>query len=216
MRRESYNGSEIHRLKPMKSYDNKVFMKMYNLCKPVIKNLVYRIDYRRFNLTQDIIESYFWDKMLYVFNKYYDSSTEEHLKARILASLSTYKNKLLRYAYSDKASYNQKISKLEDLLDKDKESLDDSEDNEALSEMWNMFTDYMYKNLSEDAKLIFECLVSPPPYIKERIKEGSRITNMILLEFFDMPRTKSSLKYISEIREDIDYWLDRAKKDLHY
>lgn len=27
-----------------------------------------------------------------------------------------------------------------------------------------------------------------------------------------MPRTKSSLKYISEIREDIDYWLDRAKK----
>lgn len=91
MRRESYNGSEIHRLKPMKSYDNKVFMKMYNLCKPVIKNLVYHIDYRRFNLTQDIIESYFWDKMLYVFNKYYDSSTEEHLKARILASLSTYK-----------------------------------------------------------------------------------------------------------------------------
>lgn len=72
---------------------------------------------------------------------------------------------------------------MEDLLDKDKESLDDSEDNEALSEMWNMFTDYMYKNLSEDAKLIFECLVSPPPYIKERIKEGSRITNMILLEF---------------------------------
>lgn len=85
------NGSELHRLKPMKDYDEATFNRLYKVCKPVIKNLTRQIDYKRFNLTPDIIQSYFWDKMLFVFNKYYGECTEEHLKARILASLSTFK-----------------------------------------------------------------------------------------------------------------------------
>ena len=74
----NYNGSEIHRLKPMKEYDQAVFQRMYKICKPVIRNLVRQIDAKRFDLTPDIIQSYFWDKMLFVFNKYYGTDTEEH------------------------------------------------------------------------------------------------------------------------------------------
>lgn len=85
------NGSELHRLKPMQEYDEATFNRLYKVCKPVIRNLTRQIDYKRFNLTPDIIQSYFWDKMLFVFNKYYGECTEEHLKARILASLSTFK-----------------------------------------------------------------------------------------------------------------------------
>ena len=96
------NGSELHRLKPMQEYDEATFNRLYKVCKPVIRNLTRQIDYKRFNLTPDIIQSYFWDKMLFVFNKYYGECTEEHLKARILASLSTFKNKLLESkAYVD-------------------------------------------------------------------------------------------------------------------
>ena len=113
------NGSEIHRLKPMQeNYDKETFDRMYKICKPVIRRLTKQIDNRRFNVTPDIISSYFWDKMLFVFNKYYGTCEEEHLKARILASLSTFKNHLLRTAYGEGAEYHQNLYQLEDLFDK--------------------------------------------------------------------------------------------------
>lgn len=217
MRSRGNNGSELHRLKTMQeNYDQQMFLRLYKVCKPVIRNLTKQIDYKRYNLTPDIISSYFWDKMLYVFNKYYGTCSEEHLKARILASLSTFKNKLLRSAYGEQAEYNQSLFKLDDLFDNDKELEDDSEEEKAKSEMLEMMYDYMKEHLSMDAYMIFEVLLTPPPYIKERIKENGRITNGLLVEFFDMPKTNSSVKYISELRSDIQYWEDRAKEELKY
>lgn len=217
MRSRGNNGSELHRLKTMQeNYDQQMFLRLYKVCKPVIRNLTKQIDYKRYNLTPDIISSYFWDKMLYVFNKYYGTCSEEHLKARILASLSTFKNKLLRSAYGEQAEYNQCLFKLDDLFDNDKELEDDSEEEKAKSEMLEMMYDYMKEHLSIDAYMIFEVLLTPPPYIKERIKENGRITNLLLVEFFDMPKTNASVKYISELRSDIQYWEDRAKEELKY
>ena len=217
MRSRGNNGSELHRLKTMQeNYDQQVFLRLYKVCKPVIRNLTKQIDYKRYNLTPDIISSYFWDKMIYVFNKYYGTCSEEHLKARILASLSTFKNKLLRFAYGEQAEYNQALFKLDDLFDNDKELEDDSEEEKAKSEMLDMMYNYMKEHLSMDAYMIFEVLLTPPPYIKERIKDSGRITNLLLVEFFDMPKTNSSVKYISELRSDIQYWEDRAKEELKY
>lgn len=217
MRSRGNNGSELHRLKTMQeNYDQQMFLRLYKVCKPVIRNLTKQIDYKRYNLTPDIISSYFWDKMLYVFNKYYGTCSEEHLKARILASLSTFKNKLLRSAYGEQAEYNQALFKLDDLFDNDKELEDDSEEEKAKSEMLDMMYNYMKEHLSMDAYMIFEVLLTPPPYIKERIKENGRITNLLLVEFFDMPKTNTSVKYISELRSDIQYWEDRAKEELKY
>lgn len=217
MRSRGNNGSELHRLKTMQeNYDQQMFLRLYKVCKPVIRNLTKQIDYKRYNLTPDIISSYFWDKMLYVFNKYYGTCSEEHLKARILASLSTFKNKLLRSAYGEQAEYNQSLFKLDDLFDNDKELEDDSEEEKAKSEMLEMMYDYMKEHLSIDAYMVFEVLLTPPPYIKERIKDNGRITNLLLVEFFDMPKTNSSVKYISELRSDIQYWEDRAKEELKY
>lgn len=217
MRSRGNNGSELHRLKTMQeNYDQQMFLRLYKVCKPVIRNLTKQIDYKRYNLTPDIISSYFWDKMLYVFNKYYGTCSEEHLKARILASLSTFKNKLLRSAYGEQAEYNQSLFKLDDLFDNDKELEDDSEEEKAKSEMLEMMYDYMKEHLSIDAYMVFEVLLTPPSYIKERIKDSGRITNLLLVEFFDMPKTNSSVKYISELRSDIQYWEDRAKEELKY
>ena len=83
------DGSELHRLKPMQEgYDQDLFNRLYKLCKPVIKNLVRQIDARRYNVTPDIIQSQFEDKMLFVFNKYYGKVSEEHLKANIFSEFS--------------------------------------------------------------------------------------------------------------------------------
>ena len=210
------NGSELHRLKPMQDYDEAMFNRLYKVCKPVIRNLTKQIDYKRFNLTPDIISSYFWDKMLFVFNKYYGTCSEEHLKARILSSLATFKNKLLRFAYGEIAEYNQNLFKLEDLFDNDKELEDDDEEVKAKEEMLELLYKYMKEKLSPDAYMVFEVLLTPPPYIKERIKDGERITNIMLVEFFDMPRTKKSVKYIGALKQDILYWEEKAKEELHY
>lgn len=210
------NGSELHRLKPMQDYDEAMFNRLYKVCKPVIRNLTKQIDYKRFNLTPDIISSYFWDKMLFVFNKYYGTCSENVLKARILSSLATFKNKLLRFAYGEVAEYNQNLFKLEDLFDNDKELEDDEEETKAKEDMLELLYDYMKANLSSDAYMLFEVLVTPPPYIKERMPKSGRITNILLVEFFDMPRTKNSIKYISELKADIQYWEEKAKEELHY
>lgn len=210
------NGSELHRLKPMVEYDEAVFNRLYKICKPVIRNLTRQVDYKRFNLTPDIINSYFWDKMLYVFNKYYGTCSEEHLKARILSSLSTFKNKLLRSAYGEQAEYNQSLFKLEDLFDNDKELEDDTEEEKAKTEMLEIMYNYMKANLSPDAYLVFEVLITPPPFIREKLIKSSRITNLMLVEFFEMPKTTESMRYISELRQDIQYWEDRAKEELKY
>ena len=114
------------------------------------------------------------------------------------------------------AEYNQNLFKLEDLFDNDKELEDDDEEVKAKEEMLELLYKYMKEKLSPDAYMVFEVLLTPPPYIKERIKDGERITNIMLVEFFDMPRTKKSVKYIGELKQDILYWEEKAKEELHY
>ena len=102
------NGSELHRLTELKPYDEDLFNRLYKTCKPLIRRLVRGIDSRRFNVTPDIINSFFWDKFLYVFNKYQSEYDEERLKATLLSSLQTFKSKLLRNAYTKQAEFNQR------------------------------------------------------------------------------------------------------------
>lgn len=123
---------------------------------------------------------------------------------------------MLRSAYGEQAEYNQSLFKLDDLFDNDKELEDDTEEEKAKSEMLNMMYTYMKDKLSPDAYLLFEVLITPPPFIKERLENSTRITNIMLIEFFEMPKTNKSMRYISELRQDIQYWEDRAKEELKY
>lgn len=215
----NYDGSELHRLKEMKEYDPKDFNYIYKIAKPVIRNMVRQIDARRYNLTPDIIRDQFLDKVIYVFNKYYGTCSMEHLKARVLSSLSTYKCKILRMAYTDQAEYNMNLRKLEDLFDNSKEEPgdEDIEEQKAKSQMLEILYTYMKKHLSRDAYILFEVLITPPPYIREKLKHPSdRINNLLLLDFFGLERKKSSQKYISELREEITFWEEQAKRELKY
>ena len=217
--RTNHNGSELHRLKPMQEgYNVALFEKLYKISKPVIRRLSRQIDPQRFNVTPDIIESYFWDKMLFIFNKYYGTCTEDHLRVRILGGLSTFKNHLLNSAYTERALFNQSLHSFEDLYeDSNEDRNSDEEVDIPQSTMIDIVNEYMMKNLYPDAQLIYEALYSPPPFIREYpgYKEGNRITNKMLIEFFNLPKDNVSERYIRELREDVEYWVDRAKKDLH-
>lgn len=212
-------GPELHRIKPLDNYDEKTFAKLYKLCKPVIKNLVKQIDCRRYNVSKDVINSYFWDKMLFLFNKYYNESEGdmEFLKAHILRGLTTYKYHLLQDAYTERAEYFQSLTSLDVLYDNNKEDISLENDSNYKEELFKILWDYMDKHLSPDAILVFECLITPPTFLLEKTDNCRvRITNSMLAEFFNLGKSKTSIQYISDLRHDVEYWEQRAMKDLSH
>lgn len=208
-------GSEIHRIKPFSHYNGDQFERLYKLCKPLVRNLSRNIDARRFNVSNDIIQSYFWDKFLYVYNKYQDEYDEERLKATILTSLQIFKNKLLRNAYTPQAEFNQELTSFEVLYDNNKEWLDDSEESNSKEELSNRFNGYLMDKLSPDEYLLFRTELDPPPFFKERITQShGKLSILHLIDFFELPRDKRSQTMLTNMRKHIKEVLDQAKVEF--
>lgn len=72
---------------------------------------------------------------------------------------------------------------------------------------------YMEEHLSMDAYLVWEALNHQPPYIRKRL-HGERVTNRLLAEFFDLPKSRNSVKYISKLRDEVHHWMKQASKDI--
>ena len=208
------NGSELHRLRPMQNgYDERLFNELYKICQPIIRNLVRQIDCKRFNVSPDIIKSQFDDKLLFVFNKYYGVVNNDRLKYTMIRALTTYKLHLLKYAYSEKADFYQHQVSLDTLFDNDKELLDDTDEQVKTDNLLKEVDKYMETHLSTDAYLVWEALNHQPPYISQRL-HGERVTNRLLAEFFDLPKSRNSVKFISKLRDEIHNWMKQAAKDI--
>ena len=209
------NGSEIHRLKEFTHLDNEKFERLYKVCKPLVRSLSRNIDARRYNVSKDIIQSYFWDKFLYVYNKYQDVYDEERLKATLLSSLATFKNKLLRNAYTKQAEFNQELVSFEVLFDNNKEWLDDSEETSYKEDLSHRFHQFMEEHLTPDEYLVFRTELDPPPFFKERMLQShGKLSILHLIDFFELPRDKRSAAMLTEMRKNIKKALELAKTDF--
>lgn len=209
------NGCELHRLKEFKDYDRDQFERLYRVCKPLIRSLSRNIDCKRYNVSRDIIQSYFWDKFMYVYNKYHDKYDEERLKANLLSSLQVFKNKLLRNAYTQQAEFNQELTSFEVLFDNSKELLDDSEETRYKEELSNRFHEYMQKHLTPDEYILFKTELNPPPFFKERIEQShGKLSVLHLIDYFELPRNRKSQSIISEMRIHIKETLKKAGQEL--
>lgn len=215
MFQQSTNGSEIHRLKEFTHYNQDEFNRMYRMCKPLIRKLSRGIDCRRYNVTPDIIQSYFWDKFLYVYNKYQDTFNEERLKATLLSSLKTFRNKLLRSAYTGQAEFNQDLSSFEDVWESGKEWEDDSEETEYKEELSIRFNEFMQEHLTPDEYLVFRTELDPPPFFEERIKNShGKLSILHLIDFFELPRDRKSHLMLTNMRNHIKEVLELAKTEF--
>ncbi len=186
-------GSELHRLKTMDEYDERLFNKLYRKLKPLVKKLARNVDARRYNVSPDIIQSYFWDKFLYVFNKYQSEYDEQRLQATLINSLTTFKNRLLRKAYGEQSEYYQSLVSLDGLFDDNKEDIMDTDEREKAKERLESLYAFLRAKLKSD---------------------NSKISIVMLLDFFGLARTKTNSNYISTLRKEIDLWTKKAGEEL--
>jgi len=202
---------EIHRLLPMKEgYDQQLFNKLYKETESLRNLLTYQIDHRRYGVTSDIIKSWFDDKLIFVFNKYYGEIEEGQLKGRIINALKTFKFRMLRKAYSKYNIYNNEIRlegriKLINIIPIDNEISDHSL-------FLEMALKYLKKNLCDDAFLILELDLNPPPYILQKLKScTTKIPAKLIAEYLDLEPTRDSSLYVNDLRSEINYWVEEAK-----
>lgn len=194
---------EIHRLTPMKQgYDENLFNKLYRETESLRNLLTYQIDARRYGVTPDIIKSWFDDKFIFVFNKYYGEISEGQLKGRIINALKTFKFRMLRKAYSKYNLYNNEVklegeSNLINIIPIENEI----SDHELFLEL---ALKYLKKNLCDDAFLVLEIELNPPPYILNRISPNSKVPAKLIVEYLELEPDKDSITYIRELRNEIN------------
>lgn len=215
MATKGMNGCELHRLKEFGEYDKEQFERLYKVCKPLIRSLSRNIDCKRYNVSRDIIQSYFWDKFMYVYNKYQDKYDEERLKATLLSSLQVFKNKLLRNAYTQQAEFNQELTSFEVLFDGSKEWLDDKDETIYKEDLSIRFHQYLQDNLTPDEYILFKTELNPPPFFKERMEQShGKLSVLHIIDYFELPRNRKSQAIISEMRTHIKDTLKKAGQEL--
>lgn len=206
---------EVHRLQPMKQgYPVELFNRLYKETAVLRKKLSSQIDPRYYGVSRDIIDSWFDDKFIFVFNKYFEEKEPDLLKGYIINALQTFKYRVLRKAYSKEGNfYGTNIS-----LEGELELINIIPDNSLSSTedvFYNLAIEFMKEKLSENAFMLFQAQVSPPPYILSRLKTSqSRISPRLLAEFLgiDLGSERATEKYIRNLRKEINSAIAEAKE----
>ena len=203
---------EIHRLTPMKSdYPVDLFNELHKETKQLRKTLSYQIDARRYGVTRDIIESWFDDKFLFVFNKHFQNMEREILKATLINSLRNFKMRILRKAYSEEGEFYNTSVTLDgefDLINTIRDDREFDDDNRS-----KLLDDYMRKHLSDNAYIIFRIQIDVPPYITSRLaNNNSRITNDLIIEYLDINKGSydKSIRYVKNLKKEINKYIKLA------
>jgi hypothetical protein len=207
---------EIHRLKPMKEgYDQKLFNRLYKETEPLRRSLVYQVNPRRFGVTSDIIFSWFDDKFIWVFNKYADQITPDQLKGRMINSLATFKFRILRRAYSKTNIYANEIDilRLDDFDASIANIIPDKTEIGNHELFLELALNYLKKNLCDDALLILQLDLNPPPYIMDKmVNPKTKIPAKLIAEYLDLDLCQDSISFINDLRKEIKYWINEAKE----
>ena len=203
---------ELHRLKQMpENYDQKLFLQLYKDTEGLRNKLAYQIDARRFGVTTDIIKSWFDDKFIFVFNKYQGDLEYQELKAYMINALRTFKLRILRKAYSKNNIYLSQV-----YLEGENELINIIPIQSELSE-YDIFLElalkYLKKNLTDDAFLLLEIELNPPPFILSQVANPkTKIPANLIAEYLELEPSKESSGYINDLRSEINYWTVQAKE----
>jgi len=151
---------------------------------PLIKYLAGTSDYKKLRFSVSDMESFFTEKLLYVWMKWSERLPYEEVKAITIASLYNYRGKIYK-----------KYAKEIPLADHPVPSTD--------GEPYRDLVEEAAQYLTQDQAVVLEILVDPPFYIRDKVVAGKRIPSHVVLEYLDMPQDKQTVKDMNTFRRQI-------------
>lgn len=204
---------ELHRLKDMPAdYDPELFIKFYNDCSPYMDSLARSIYPKYFNVTPDIVRSWFDDKFMFAYRKYHNEMSDKSLKSYLIKSVKQFRVNLIKRAHSQKAENNIRLLSTDDTENWVKYQLGVIMDeptpiDEVLLE--EVKTE-MKKYLDDDEFFFFNLTLNPPPQVL-RAKQVN-IPNSRWAKFLGLPESEESDLYIEYLRGKIRKGIKQVRK----
>lgn len=207
---------EHHRLKPMKpGYDENLFNDLYAKTKPLRKKLASEIDAKKFGVDYQEILSWFDVKFIYTFNKYWDKEPER-LLGYIINSLSTYKYRIMRSSYQAKYENHSSQVDITELYNYN-DIVDETGLDPIVRETYmNKVMEFMKDKLTDDAIMVLELELSPPPFIISQMddlgkKPNGKIPTELIADYLGYEDSENVIKYIKNLRSNIRVAISLAK-----
>lgn len=207
---------EESRLKPMDpDYDPKLFNRLYKKTESLRRSLCAGVDSKRFGVDYFEVLSWFDVKFVYTFNKYHKELDEGPLLGHLIKAMQMFKFRILRAAYTQK--YSQFIIGVDDIFSVGASIPDDSTDlkNERLETALSFLKGY----ISENAYIILELELFPPPYIQKRIIESgkknfNKIPDSIILDYLGLANNADSIRTLTRWKLEISKGIKKASSTL--
>lgn len=183
---------EEHRLTEMPEvYDQKLFLEIYKNTEKLKNRLVSEISLDRFpGMEAKDVKSWFNTKLLFTFQKYYEQFKDEPevLKAHIINSLSLFKCRVLRKAYTFQNESQLNSIPLDTYFEQD--TLEDEPT--ITQEDMEVILHEFKRELSPFDYNVLLVQLYPPEYILHRIKpqQLNRIPIELIASYFDVDPTK--------------------------
>lgn len=201
---------EESRLTPMvEGYDPAMFNRLYQKTEALRRKLAKGIDHRRFGVDNEEIISWFTVKFIFAYNKYCKKYNEDILLGHMIRAMQFMKCRIIKSAYTVK--YSQSIV---EYTGNEPHGIDDPlEDREYYYEKLMTF---MKINLSDNAYMLLQLQLNPPPYILRRLTEKSittiqKIPDELIAEYFDLGFSDEAFKYVEALKKEIKQAIGIAK-----
>lgn len=202
---------EVNRLKPMiDNYDPKLFEELYKKTENLRRKLSLEIDHRRFGVDNEEIQCWFTVKFIYVFNKYYNTK-RDLLLGYLINAMQLFKYRVIRAAYATKFSQNitEFQTQYHDMGFKDDPYKDTDFYYEELCK-------YLKIRISDNALLLFQTQLNPPPYIILRLSQRQihnihKIPDDLILDYFNLGFTDKNIRYLANLKKEIKLGISYAK-----
>jgi phage regulator Rha-like protein len=92
----------------------------------------------------------------------------------------------------------------------------DKEDMTNQEIFFGLVLEFFTNELNEDAFSLFQLQLNPPPYILNRLKKSnSQIPLQLVLEFFNLENVQKNIKYIRQLRKEINLTIEKARIELN-
>lgn len=203
---------EENRLRPMpEDYDKDLFNEIYKKTENLRKKLAYGIDARRFGVDYKEVLSWFDVKFIHAFRKYHDKKSPELLKAYIINALQFFKQRILRFSYSQKAQIHNTID-IQDIsyLPQEPPEIDDKKI------LLSLCLSVMKNKISKEAYQVLLIELNPPLFILVSITstEGktssTKIPGNLIADYLGWGR--EGIRKVSLCREEIRMGIHETKE----